>query len=97
MISAQQIPFVTAVGTVIVFAELISACSLAAIYEPSECVRIIRLGAPNTHFVILGQAILYRGAGLSVVWPQFVALAVIGGALFALALARFREAIGMMA
>ncbi|GGG26876.1 membrane protein [Caldovatus sediminis] len=59
-----------------------------------EAVQFAMLAAPTTHFVILAQAILYRGAGLSVVWPQFVALAVIGSALFACALARFRSAIG---
>jgi len=58
-----------------------------------DLVQAIMLAAPNTHFVMLAQAILYRGAGLSVVWPQFLALAVIGGILFAIALARFREAI----
>lgn len=51
----------------------------------------LMLLAPNTHFVIMAQAILYRGAGLAVVWPQMVALAIIGGALFGLSLARFRK------
>ena len=55
------------------------------------------LQAPTTHFVMLAQAILYRGAGLAVVWPQFIALAVIGSALFGYALARFRSTIGTMA
>jgi ABC-2 type transport system permease protein len=54
------------------------------------------LAAPNTHFVMLAQAILYRGAGLAAVWPQFLAIAAIGTALFALALARFRRTIGTM-
>lgn len=52
--------------------------------------------APNTHFVMLAQAILYRGAGLSVVWPQFIALVLIGIALFSLSLTRFRKTIGTM-
>ena len=45
-------------------------------------VQKVMLAAPTTHFVSLGQAILFRGAGLDVVWPQFLALAVIGSALF---------------
>ena len=53
--------------------------------------------APTTHFVNLGSAILFRGAGFDVVWPQFVALAVIGAALFAFSLARFRKTIAQMA
>ncbi len=62
-----------------------------------ELVRFIMLAAPNTHFVMLAQAILYRGAGFSVVWPQFAALALIGTALFSLSLARFRKTLATMA
>jgi len=39
-----------------------------------EIIQNIMLAAPNTHFVILAQAVLFRGAGLDVVWPQLVAL-----------------------
>lgn len=62
-----------------------------------EIVQWIMQAAPTTHFVTLAQAILYRGAGIAVVWPQFAALAVIGAALFALSLARFRRTLGAMA
>jgi ABC-2 type transport system permease protein len=62
-----------------------------------ELVQDIMLVAPTTHFVMLAQAILFRGAGFEVVWPQFAALAVIGAALFAYTLARFRSTIGTMA
>ncbi|RMX08889.1 ABC transporter permease [Corticibacter populi] len=62
-----------------------------------ELVQNIMLAAPTTHFVSLGQAILFRGAGLDVVWPQFLALLVIGGALFAFSLGRFRKTISQMA
>lgn len=55
-----------------------------------EIIQVIMLAAPNTHFIILSQAILFRGAGFDVVWPQFLALAVIGSGLFWLALQRFR-------
>jgi ABC-2 type transport system permease protein len=58
-----------------------------------EFVRTIMLAAPTTHFVSLAQAILYRGAGFDVVWPQFLAIAAIGSALFAGALARFRRTV----
>jgi len=62
-----------------------------------EVVQYLMLAAPNTHFVMLAQAILYRGAGLDVVWPQFLAIAVIGAVLFGLSLARFRNTIATMA
>lgn len=62
-----------------------------------ELVREFMLIAPTTHFVDLGQAILFRGAGLDVVWRPFLALIVIGGVLFAISLARFRKALARMA
>lgn len=62
-----------------------------------EMVQQVMLLAPTTHFVQLGQAILFRGAGLDVVWPQFLALGLIGGVLFALSLGRFRRTIARMA
>lgn len=62
-----------------------------------ELVQNLMLLAPTTHFVELGQAILYRGAGIAVVWKPFLCLLVIGTALFALSLARFRKTISQMA
>lgn len=58
-----------------------------------EIVRNLMLLAPTTHFVSFAQAILYRGAGIDVVWPQFLAITAIGAALFAGALARFRRTV----
>ena len=60
-------------------------------------VQWVMLAAPTTHFVMLSQGILFRGAGLSVVGPQFLALAGIGAVLFGYALARFRSTISQMA
>ena len=62
-----------------------------------EVVQFIMLGAPTTHFVLLAQAILFRGAGLAIVWPQFLALSLIGGLLFTYTLSHFRKTIGTMA
>ena len=62
-----------------------------------QLVQDIMLAAPTTHFVELAQAILYRGAGIGVVWKPFLALALIGSVLFALALTRFRRTISQMA
>ncbi|MCY1199807.1 MAG: ABC transporter permease [Achromobacter veterisilvae] len=62
-----------------------------------QFVQDIMLAAPTTHFVELGQAILYRGAGIGVVWQPFLALALIGAVLFAFSLARFRKTLSQMA
>nr|WP_238394503.1 ABC transporter permease [Pseudoxanthomonas wuyuanensis] len=61
-----------------------------------ELVQNLMLAAPTTYFVSASQAILYRGAGLDVVWPQLLAIAAIGAVFFAIALARFRRTIGQM-
>ncbi len=61
-----------------------------------ELVQWVMLGAPTTHYIMLGQAILFRGAGFAVVWPQLLALAAIGAGLFGLSLAQFRKAMASM-
>lgn len=62
-----------------------------------ELVQHVMLIAPTTHFVSLAQGILYRGAGLDIVWPQFLAILAIGSAFFLAALRRFRATITQMA
>jgi ABC-2 type transport system permease protein len=47
--------------------------------------------SPATHFVSFAQAILYRGAGFDVVWPNFLFVALVGGVFFGFALLRFRS------
>ena len=59
-------------------------------------VQNIMLAAPTTHFVAASQAILYRGAGLDVVWPQCLALLLIAALLFQGALALFRSSLSKM-
>jgi ABC-2 type transport system permease protein len=53
--------------------------------------RTVMQAWPSTHFVSFAQAILYRGAGLDIVWPQFLAVLLIGGLFLVLAVIRFRR------
>lgn len=62
-----------------------------------ELVQTIMLAAPTTHFVNFSQSILYRGAGLDVVWAPFLWLLVIGSVFFYFSLKQFRETIHTMA
>ncbi len=48
---------------------------------------------PSTHFVSMAQAILFRDAGIDVIWPNLLATAVIGAAFFSAALLRFRKTV----
>jgi len=53
--------------------------------------RTIMQASPSTHFVSFAQAILYRGADLSDVWPRFLAVTLIGALFLGLAVMRFRR------
>ena len=54
--------------------------------------RTIMEFSPSTHFVSFAQAILFRGAGFAVVWPQYLFIALAGGLFLFFALRRFRTA-----
>lgn len=56
-----------------------------------EALQVIMQAAPSTHFTSFTKAVLYRGAGLDVVWPQLAAMAGIGLLLFFMAAWRFRR------
>jgi ABC-2 type transport system permease protein len=52
--------------------------------------QIIMQFAPTTHYMEFCSRVLIRGAGIDVVWPQLLAMAVIGTVLFIGAMMRFR-------
>lgn len=57
-----------------------------------QAVQDIMLTMPTTHFVSLAQAILYRGADFSIVWPQFLTRCwLLVGCFFTVALLRFAK------
>ncbi len=62
-----------------------------------EVVQNIMLVAPTTHFISASRAILFRGAGIDVVWPQLLAIVAIGAVFFAIAHRRFRRTLSQMA
>lgn len=55
-----------------------------------ETLQLVMQASPATHFIKFAQAVLYRGADLSIVWPRLAAVAGIGLVFFLYALARFR-------
>ena len=81
----------------IIRAQAISSGGLKHHEGMSSIIDVIMQAAPTTHFVEFAQAILFRGAGFSDVWPNLLSLAVIGVTLFALSLARFRKTLATMA
>jgi ABC-2 type transport system permease protein len=80
---------------VIVILYLLSGSTTPIETMPSWLQTIMQV-TPNTQFVAFSQAVLYRGAGLDLVWPQLAALTAIGAVTLALCRLRFRNAIGAM-
>jgi ABC-2 type transport system permease protein len=54
---------------------------------------IMNVISPTPHFVVFAQDVLYRGADLSIVWSEILAMTAIGSVYFAFALYRFRRVI----
>nr|WP_246704697.1 ABC transporter permease [Rhizobium sp. P32RR-XVIII] len=54
---------------------------------------LMNIISPTPHFVVFAQGVLYRGADFWIVWPEILAMTVIGSVYFGFALYRFRRAI----
>jgi ABC-2 type transport system permease protein len=53
--------------------------------------------SPSVHYVKVAHGVLFRGAGLDIVWPQLVILAVAGFVFLGIALGRFRAMLARQA
>ena len=60
-----------------------------------EWLQRITLFLPSRHFVSFSQAIIYRGAGLATVWPEFLAVSGMGLLFFCFSLRQFRRSIAV--
>lgn len=55
-----------------------------------QALQVVMDVSPSTHFVRFAQAVLYRGAGVGVVWRDLLVMIGLGAAFVALALYRFK-------
>ena len=78
---------------VLVVMQLLSGGATPMESMPVWLQHVMRIVSPTPHFVAFSQAVLYRGADFSIVWPWLVAMAVIGSVYFVFALYRFRRVI----
>jgi ABC-2 type transport system permease protein len=78
---------------VLVIMQLLSGGATPMESMPVWLQYVMRIISPTPHFVAFSQAVLYRGAGLSIVWPWLAAMAAIGSVYFAFSLHRFRRVI----
>lgn len=66
---------------------------ISPIESQPEIIQPISLLLPSRHYMSFAQAIVFRGAGFDIIWPQFLTMAVLGGAFFAASLILFRRSI----
>ena len=56
---------------------------------PAWLINVMQI-TPTIHFIGFAQNVLYRAAGLDIVWPQLAALAAVTTVYFGVSLMRFR-------
>jgi ABC-2 type transport system permease protein len=75
---------------VLVILNLLSGSATPPESMPNWLINVMQF-TPTPHFVSFAQAVLYRSAGIDIVWPQMAALAAITSVYFGVCLTRFRK------
>ena len=78
---------------VLMVTQLLSGSSTPMESMPIWLQYVMRTISPTPHFVAFSQAVLFRGADLTLVWRPLLAMLIIGAVYFAFAMRRFRRVI----
>jgi ABC-2 type transport system permease protein len=78
---------------VLMVAQLLSGSSTPLESMPVWLQYIMQTISPTPHFVSFAQAVLFRGADITLVWQSLVAMLLIGIVYFSVAMVRFRKVI----
>lgn len=93
-ISHSMAQFSLLIIMVVVVMQLLSGGNTPVESQP-QWLQKITFFLPSRHFVSFSQVIIYRGGGISAVWPQFLIVTGIGVAFFAYSLVMFRKSIAV--
>jgi ABC-2 type transport system permease protein len=93
-IARSMAQFALLIILVVIVLQLLSGGNTPVESQPPWMQRLTLL-LPSRHFVSFSQAIIFRGAGIETVWPQFLAVSTIGLAFFAFSLRQFRKSIAV--
>src|SRR3954464_11904253 len=93
-ISRSMAQFALLIILVIVVLMLLSGGSTPVESQP-KWLQYVTYLLPARHFVSFSQVIVYRGGGLTAVWPQFLMVTAIGLAFFVYSLGLFRKSIAV--
>jgi ABC-2 type transport system permease protein len=75
---------------VVLVLQLLSGGSVPVESQPDWLQKVTFL-FPSRHYVSFSQAIIYRGAGFDIVWPEFVLVTGLGLVFFLASLSLFRR------
>jgi ABC-2 type transport system permease protein len=78
---------------VLMVTQLLSGSSTPMESMPLWLQYVMQTVSPTPHFVAFSQAVLFRGADITLVWRPLVAMLIIGAVYFAIAMRRFRRVI----
>jgi len=78
---------------VLMVTQLLSGSSTPMESMPVWLQYVMRTVSPTPHFVSFAQAVLFRGADITLVWRAMAAMLIIGAVYFAVAQRRFRRVI----
>jgi ABC-2 type transport system permease protein len=93
-ISRSMAQFALLIVLVVMVVQLLSGGSTPVESQPAW-LQSLTYFLPSRHFVSFSQIIIYRGGGLSAVWPNFAMVAAIGLAFFTYSVALFRKSIAV--
>lgn len=78
---------------VLMVTQLLSGSSTPMESMPVWLQYVMQTISPTPHFVAFAQAVLFRGADLTLVWRPLLAMLIIGSVYFVIAMSRFRRVI----
>jgi ABC-2 type transport system permease protein len=78
---------------VLMVTQLLSGSSTPMESMPIWLQYVMKTISPTPHFVSFSQAVLFRGADITLVWRPLLAMLIIGSVYFAFAMSRFRRVI----
>jgi ABC-2 type transport system permease protein len=78
---------------VLMVTQLLSGSSTPMESMPVWLQYVVQTVSPTPHFVSFSQAVLFRGADITLVWRPMLAMLAIGAVYFTVALSRFRRVI----
>jgi ABC-2 type transport system permease protein len=93
-ISRSMAQFALLIIMVVLVLQLLSGGSTPIESQP-QWLQYFTFLLPTTQFVSFSQVIIYRGGGISEIWPQFLMVTVIGLGFFVYSLVLFRKSIAV--